>query len=231
MPQPRRDIFADHLQKLPYFAGVDPDALHSLVALASWHEYATGAIVFLEGELNRGLYCIESGWIKVIKMSPEGREQVLSYVGPGDLFAEFGMFLARPNPATALALEPCALWLLRRDDLQPLLAHRSDVLLQVMANMADRITFLAGLVADVSLHPVEVRLARLLLSEASSGALVRQPWLTQAELAARLGTVPDVLNRALHALADAGTIRVDRRQIAILDRSGLARRAMLEDPQ
>jgi CRP-like cAMP-binding protein len=94
-----------------------------------------------------------------------------------------------------------------------------------MANMADRIAYLAGLVADLSLHSVEVRLARLLLEEASDGALVRQSWMTQAELAARLGTVPDVLNRALRSLADLGLIRVDRRRITILDRPALAQRA------
>ncbi|MCB9125881.1 MAG: winged helix-turn-helix domain-containing protein [Caldilineaceae bacterium] len=97
-----------------------------------------------------------------------------------------------------------------------------------MTNMADRIAYLARLVADLLLHTVEVRLA-LLLDEAEAGTLVRPPWLTQAELAKRLGTVPDVLSRALRSLADAGLVRVDRRQIAVLDRSGLAERALLDD--
>ena len=92
--------------------------------------------------------------------------------------------------------------------------------------MADRIAYLAGMVADLSLHTVEVRLARLLLDAATEGTLVRQSWLTQAELAARLGTVPDVLSRALRTLADAGLIHVDRRQITILDRPRLTQRAL-----
>jgi CRP/FNR family transcriptional regulator len=96
-----------------------------------------------------------------------------------------------------------------------------------MGNMADRITYLAGMVAELSLHSVEVRLARLLLEAATGGALVRPAWLTQAELAARLGTVPDVLSRALRTLADAGLIRFDRRQITVLDRDKLAARASM----
>ncbi len=127
----------------------------------------------------------------------------------------------------AIALEHSEVWQLHRDVLQPVLAAHPDVLLQVMANMADRIAHLAGLVGDLSLHTVEVRLARLLLDEGHAGALQRQSWLTQAELAARLGTVPDVLSRALRTFADAGLIRVERRQIAILDRAGLAARAMV----
>jgi CRP/FNR family transcriptional regulator len=82
-------------------------------------------------------------------------------------------------------------------------------------------------VADLSLHTVEVRLARLLLETGADGTLERQAWLTQAELAARLGTVPDVLSRALRILAEAGLIRFDRRQITILDRPGLHQRAQL----
>jgi CRP/FNR family transcriptional regulator len=225
MPAPSRSTLLAQLQTLPYFAGLAPAAVQELVELAAWQEYAQGAIIFWEGEVSRGLFSVQWGWVKVVKLSLDGREQVLRYFGPGEVFNEIGLFLARPNPATAVALEPLGLWRLDRTILKPLLTADPDLLLHVMANMADRIAYLAGLVADLSLHSVEVRLARLLLEEASDGALVRQSWMTQAELAARLGTVPDVLNRALRSLADLGLIRVDRRRITILDRPALAQRA------
>ena len=128
----------------------------------------------------------------------------------------------RPLPWSAPLCGGCTV---RR--LQPLFSAQPALLLHVMANMADRIAHLAELVADLSLHTVEVRLARLLLESAADGTLERQAWLTQAELAARLGTVPDVLSRALRILADGGLIRFDRRQITILDRPGLLQRAQL----
>jgi CRP/FNR family transcriptional regulator len=227
MTRPNYDDLCGHLRTVPYFASFDSATLHELAALATWHEYAPGAVVFLEGDMNTGLYSIHTGWVKVIKLSPDGREQVLRYFGPGEVFSEIGMFLARPNPATAIALEPSALWQLHRAALQPLLTAHPNLLLQVMANLADRVAYLAGMVAELSLHTVEVRLARLLLETATEGAMVRPSWLTQAELAARLGTVPDVLSRALRTLADAGLIHVDRRQITILDKQGLAARASL----
>ena len=228
MPIPDRATLYEQLAALPYFAGLEAAALSDVVDLAVWQEFAAGGVVFLEGDLNAGLYLLHRGWIKVVKLSVDGREQVLRYFGPGEPFNEIGIFLARPNPATAIALEPSGLWLLRRDLLHPVLVAHPDVMLRVMTNMADRIAYLAGLVADLSLHTVEVRLARLLLDEAEAGTLVRPPWLTQAELAARLGTVPDVLSRALRSLADAGLVRVDRRQITVLDRSVLAERALLD---
>ena len=223
-----RNSLALQLQNVPYFAGLDATALRELAGLATWHEYAPGGVVFLEGDANTGLYCIQAGWVKVIKLSRDGREQVLRYFGPGEVFSEIGIFLARPNPATAIALAHAEIWQLHRAVLQPLLKAHPGVLLQIMANMADRIAYLADLVADLSLHTVEVRLARLLLDAAPDGMLVRQSWLTQSELAARLGTVPDVLNRALRILADAGLIRVERKQITIVDRAGLAERAIVE---
>ena len=227
MNRPDRAALSEQLRRTPYFAGLDAAAVDRLASLATWHDYAPGAIVFLEGETNSGLYSVYTGWVKVVKFSADGREQVLRYFGPGELFSEIGIFLARPNPATAIALERSVLWQLHRSDLQPLLATYPDLMLAVMANMAARIAYLAGLVADLSLHTVEVRLARLLLDEAPDGTLVRQSWLTQAELAARLGTVPDVLSRALRSLADAGLIQVDRRQILILDHPARAERALL----
>lgn len=229
MASPDRDRLREHLETVPYFADLDAADLDEWSRLASWHEYAPGAVIFLEGETNTGLYSIQNGWVKLIKLSSEGRETVLRYFGPGDVFSEIGIFLTRPNPATAIALEHTQLWQIHRSLLLPILSQHPNVLLHVIANMADRITHLAGMVADLSLHPVEVRLARLLLDEAKAETLDRQPWLTQAELAARLGTVPDVLNRALRALADAGLVRVERKRIAILDRAGLTARAQLAE--
>lgn len=224
-----RSALREHLQAVPYFEGLDERDLQALTDLAIRCEYPAGAIVFLEGEPSAGLHMVQAGWVKVVKLSTDGREQVLRYLGPGDAFNEVGVFGARPNPATAIALEPTELWLLPRTVLQPLLAAHPEMMLRVLDNMAGRIAYLVGLVADLSLHSVEVRLARLLLSEASEGALNRQPWLTQAELAARLGTVPDVLSRALRSLAEANLIRVSRRQIVVLDRHGLAARAAMVD--
>lgn len=229
MTSPDRSRCRVTLQQASYFASLDAATLDELVSLATWHEYAPGALIFLEGETGSGLYAMHSGWVKVIKLSPDGREHVLRFIGPDEIFNEIGIFLARPNPATAVALEQAGIWQLHRRALQPVLLRHPDVMLQIMASMANRIAFLAETVANLSLHSVEVRLARLLLDSAPDGALVRQSWLTQTELAAHLGTVPDVLSRALRTLADARLIHVERRQITILDRTGLAARAIVEE--
>ena len=88
-------------------------------------------------------------------------------------------------------------------------------------SLEERIAHLTRMVEDLSLRPVEARLARLLLEQMDGDTVPRQRWATQAEMAARLGTVPDVFNRALRKLADAGMIHVERHQIRILDKKGL----------
>lgn len=229
MPMQRPDPFTlqQKLASIPFLRGLDDSILATLANTALWRAYPSGAILFLEGEAAAGLYQVQTGWIKVVKMSPEGREQVLRFLGPGEVFNEIGVFGNRPNPATAIALEPAGLWLIERAAIHQVLKTHPAVALQVVERMADRVIELVGLVADLSLRTVEARLARLLLEQSAGDVVLRQRWATQAELASRLGTVPDVLSRALRSLAEAGLIEAERQQIRILDRAGLEARAML----
>lgn len=99
--------------------------------------------------------------------------------------------------------------------------------LQIIANMADKIISLVTLAADLSLKTVEARFAKLLLDSAEGDVIERRRWTNQTELAAHLGTVPDVLSRVIRELTKAGLIEMDKQHIRILDRAGLAERAML----
>ena len=95
--------------------------------------------------------------------------------------------------------------------------------------LANRVILLTNMIENLALQTVEARLARIFLEHSSGEVLNRRPWSTQAEMAARLGTVPDVLNRALRSLAEEGLINIQRHQIQILDRKGLERKAMQTD--
>jgi CRP-like cAMP-binding protein len=204
------------------FQGLDDSILRELAEGARWREYAEGEIVVLEGEIVASLYFLQTGWLKVVKTSPSGREQILRFLEPGDTFNEIGVFTDQPMPATAIALEPAGVWLIPRGVLNRLLAEHPTFSQHVIASMAKRMMYLVGLVTDLSLRPVMGRLARLLLEGATDDVLHRPDWYTQAELAARLGTVPDVVQRALRSLENDGLIAVERRQIRILDPITLA---------
>ena len=98
----------------------------------------------------------------------------------------------------------------------------------MIENIAGRVIHLVSLVADLSLRSVGERVARMLLDEADDNIMHRRRWATQTELAARLGTVPDVLSRVLRSMVDAGMIEMDRHEIRILDRQALESAAMVE---
>lgn len=219
---PARDSLLQHLSANPFFAGLDAQVVQVLIDAARWYDYDTGEVVVLEGEAPRGLFYLQHGWLKVVKTSAAGREQTLRFLEPGETFNEIGVFTNLPNPATAVALEPAGVWLIPRTTLLRLLRARPEFAEQLVAKLAARMLYLVNMVTDLSLHTVTARLARLLLESADAdGRLPRPRWYTQAELAARLGTVPDVVQRALRELENAGLIQVERHQIQILDRAAL----------
>lgn len=212
---------ADAIGALPLFQGLGNGLRCELARRAVWREYLPGEFIFIEGEESPGLYYLESGWLKVVKSSPQGREQVLKFVGPGETFNEVGVFARRPNPASAVVLETSGVWLLPRSELSRLVREHPEFAESTIGQMADRLTHLVGLVADLSLRTVTGRLARLLLDDSVNGVLYRPRWYTLAELASRLGTVPDVIQRAVAGLAGEGVIEVRRSEFRIRDRARL----------
>jgi CRP/FNR family transcriptional regulator len=219
--QPDRSILAEQLHRVPVFQHLDEEILQQLARTAIWRRFSAGAILFLEGEIAEGFYYIYTGWLKEVKSSPEGREQILQVLGAGEIVNYMAIFVDRPNPATVIALEPTEIWVLQRKAFYSALAIHPDLALRVAGALADQVAHLTQLVSDLSLQSVETRLAQRLLDQAESDVVYRQRWATQAEIAAQLGTVPDVLSRALRKLGDEKLIRVERNQIYILDRPGL----------
>lgn len=223
---PLPEQFIQQLSEIPLFVGLEKEVLQELALLSRWREYDTSEIVVLEGDAQPGLYYLQYGWLKVVKTSQTGREQILRFLEPGDTFNEIGLFANQPNPATAIALEPAGVWLIPHTALRRLLQENPDFAQHIISKMAERMLYLVSLVTDLSLRPVTGRLARLLPEDAVDGVLERPRWYTQAELAARLGTVPDVIQRALRGLESESLIAVDRHQIRIINRQALAEIAL-----
>lgn len=217
------------ISSVSYFSGLDSKTLHSIAQSAIARKYDPGQLVILEGEPSAGLYIMEDGWGKAIKIAVDGREQILQFLGPGDTFNAVGVFTEAANLATVIALEESTIWLVRRAVMLELLEKYPKLARQIIADLSGRIQHLIGLVDDLSLRTVEARLARRLLDQSEIGPLGRHRWATQNEMAARLGTVPDVINRTLRKLVEEGAIEVSRKEIRILDRAILEAKAMVAE--
>jgi CRP/FNR family transcriptional regulator len=222
------DLLLKRLHTFEFLRGLDDESLRQLADSALWKVYPPDAVVFWEGDTESNLYFLQYGSLKVLRTSPDGREQVLRFIDSGEVFNEIGVMTRKPNPATAMALEESGIWLIPRKALDKIVLAHPQIALQIMENMADKIIELVTLAADLSLKTVEARFAKLMLEQAEGDVIERRRWTNQTELASRLGTVPDVLSRVIRELTKAGLIAMDRQSIRILDRAGLRERAMIQ---
>ncbi len=218
-------VSTDFLKSVPYFSGLGTRDLERIRKEAAELSFSQGEILFLEGEPCRGLYLVYSGRIRVFKTSPEGREQVLLIIKRGESFNDVPVFDGGPNPASASALEPSVVCLIPKGVLLSLIADCPPAL-AVLKVFSARLRYLTSLVEDLSFRNVVNRMARLLLELAVvQGGTVPVPRLTQEEMAARVGSVRDVIGRALKTLEGAGAIRMEGHRIYVIDAGKLKKMA------
>lgn len=205
------------LRGCPYFAELDAVALDAIDAVARERRVNAGQRVFSEGEGagEAALHVVAHGLIRVFKLSSEGREQVLRLMRPGDSFADVPAFDGGPYPANSDALEPSVLLVIPRAALQELMRAHPQIALGALTVMAGRLRHMTALVEDLSLRRVMGRVARLLAEQGDTR-------LTQGQMATMIGAAREMVNRSLHALADAQVIALQEQQIVVLDRARLA---------
>lgn len=209
----------DNLRDIPFFAALDEETLADIAGKVQQREYRPGEYILFEGEEPPGLFFVRRGRVRLSRMAPDGREQVLAMVVGGENFNAVPLFDDRPNLATARAMSPVHCLLLPRDALHYLISKHPGIAFALLREMADQLRELVVLVEDLAFRSVRERLARQLLYEADEGAAE----LTHQELAERTGTVREIAGRALRQLAQEGLVQLARGRVIVLDREGLAK--------
>lgn len=214
------------LQKVHFLQGISPEALQKLTRSAVRRVYSAGSILFVEGDPVVGFYLIESGYVKISRLSQDGREHILLLLGVGDFFNEVAALDGGPNPATATAHSDVVVYCILRDELRQTVTQHPDLAWAMIEGLAQRARHLVGMVQDLSMRSVKGRLARLLIQQAEANESDAVPrMLTQEEMASRLGTVREMVGRALRSLAVDGIIEFDRHRIVVLDVERLRKEA------
>lgn len=218
------------LRQTGLFASLTPQELEDLSKRARQRTFARGAQLFAEGDPCKGLYVVGSGRIRIFKMSPSGREQVLAIEGPGSSFAELPVFDGGAYPASASAVEDAEVLSLSREDFQAFCREHPEVALKVIAVVGSRLRRLVAIIEELSFTTVRQRLIAVLLREAqlsgkktSAGIEFELPRSHQ-EMAAELGTVREIISRNLSRLQAEGLVEVEGRRIVIRDAEGLRQR-------
>ena len=221
----------DVLARAGLFQGVAEDAREELYTALQYADYTRGETVFAEGEQGDTLYIVLSGKVKVGRRAADGRENMLSVMGPSDMFGELSLFDPGPRTASATVLTDARLASLAHTSLRPWIADRPEIAEQLLRVLARRLRRTNDALADLIFTDVPGRVAKALLglaerfgTQESDGVRVHHD-LTQEELAQLVGASRETVNKALADFAARGWMRVDSRAVTILDADRLARRA------
>ena len=212
------------LHGLPIFAELDAAALERLAARCVVRTLPAGTVLFTAGEPCRGLYIVESGRVRIYRISPEGREQVLHIEGPGQPVAELPLFDGGAYPASAVTIEESRLAFLPRADFEQLYRTNPDVAHAIIRGLGRRLRHLVQLTETLAFRDVAARLALLLAryaeraGEATPQGTVLELRRTQEELALEIGAARESVSRAFKQLQKKGLITpLDRDRILIAD--------------
>jgi CRP-like cAMP-binding protein len=210
---------AEVLRQVPLFAELSDEELGSLGAALRRRRFARGEVIFLAGDPGDALYVIERGRVKIALSSPDGKEVVLTLLGPTDFFGDLALLDGEPRSADAIAADDTTTALLSRRDFLRFVEARPSVASRLLAILSRRLRRNAQIIQDASFAGVAARLARVLVELATPGVdgrLVVRQRLTQGDLAAMVGASRESVNKTLRAWEQEGLVERQPDQALVL---------------
>jgi CRP/FNR family transcriptional regulator len=221
----------DVLSQAPLFEALSEEDATALRSGVTEVALEKGERLFTEGDEGDKLYIILKGKIKLTRAAPDGRENLLSVHGPGEMFGELSLFDPVPRTASATAVTAACLAALAHDAVRGWLATRPEVAMHLLAALAQRLRRINDVKADLVFTDVPGRVSKALLDLAERFG-VPQPEgiqvnhdLTQEELAQLVGASRETVNKALADFVSRGWIQLSAKSVLVTDPERLRRRA------
>ncbi len=213
----------DQIARIPLFQGLPQKQLEDLSMIIVDQVFKRGQAIFSEGDEGNGFYVLISGRVKIYKLSPEGKEQILHILGPGEPFGEVPVFAGERFPANAETLAESRVFFFPRPAFIELISKNPTLALNMMAVLSSRLRRLTNLVEDLSLKEVPGRLAAylLFLGDKKKGNNLLELDISKNLLASLLGTIPETLSRILARMDREKLIRSSGKRIEIVERKKL----------
>jgi CRP/FNR family cyclic AMP-dependent transcriptional regulator len=221
----------DLIRRAPLFSALDERSATELRACLTEIRVGKGRVLFREGEEGDQLFIVVSGKFKLAQAAPDGRENVLSVLGPGEMFGELSLFDPGLRTATARAMADSCVLALANPDLRPWLETRPEVAVSLLQQISHRLRRAHNFVGDLVFCDVPGRVAKAVLDLAGKFGVpgrdgVHVPHgLTQSELAQLVGASRETVNKALADFSARGWLRRESRAVVLLDVERLKRRA------
>lgn len=228
---PQRSELDEILCKAAIFQGVAASAISALTKELLVIDFPRGHTVFSEGDAEDRLYIIASGKVKIGRRFPDGRENLLTIMGPSDMFGELSIFDPGPRTSSATTITKVQAVSMDRDALRLWIADRPEIAEQLLRVLARRLRRTNDNIADLIFTDVPGRVAKQLLqlgdrfgTEEGNSTRVRHD-LRQEEIAQLVGASRETVNKALADFAQRGWIKTDVKSVLICEPKRLIKRA------
>ncbi len=215
------------LKKILLFSGLNEDDLREISKILVIKDYPKKSIIFSEGDDAKGFYILLKGMVKIYRISPDSREQILHIINPGETFAEAAIFIGKGYPAFAETILDSRVVYVDKKMFLKLIETNSKIALNLIISLSMLLKKVVDLVDNVSLKTVDARLAEYIIEEAVRRGKKVDDYIeielniTKTELAKKLGTVNETLSRAIRKLREKGIIDAEKNKIYIYELKSL----------
>jgi len=207
------------LKAVPLFASCPDEQLRMLTPVVMRKSAPRGTMVMAAGDLTDSLYIVLSGRLKVMMSDSDGKEVILSILGPGEFFGEMGLIDDSPRSASVVAIEACELLSISKRDFKRSLAENFDMTMAVMRGLVRRLRDADRKIGSLALLDVYGRVARLLLdmSETVNGQKMVTKRLPKQDIAKMIGASREMVSRVMKDLQMGGYIEMRGSAILLRD--------------
>jgi CRP/FNR family cyclic AMP-dependent transcriptional regulator len=210
------------LEKVPLFSQLAPAELQRVAEVTRERTYPKNSVILFEDDPGDALFVVAQGQVKVVLIGEDGREVILSVLGPSEFFGEMALIDDEPRSAHVIAMEDSSLIVLRREDFQGILKQSPGIAVSLLKELSRRLRRVDEKVGSLVLLDVNGRVAQLLLEladEEGGERITRR--LTHHTIAQMIGSSRETVSRTMRELVDRGLIEVSRKDITIKDRGAL----------
>jgi CRP/FNR family cyclic AMP-dependent transcriptional regulator len=219
MSAPSTTVSTAVLKSVPMFGSFPEEQLRALAAMVMRRHAPRGSVIMAEGDRIDFLYVVLSGRLKVMMGEADGKEVILSILGPGEIFGEMGLIDDGPRSASVIAIEPCELLTVSRRDFRKCMVESYDTAMTVMRVLVRRLRAADRKIGSLAMLDVYGRVARLLLdmAETVDGQKVVTKRLTKQDIAKMVGASREMVSLVMKDLELSGYFEVRGSTIVLRD--------------
>jgi CRP/FNR family cyclic AMP-dependent transcriptional regulator len=204
---------------IPLFSGLNDSEHQLLLRVAIRRSYPRHTLLIQECDVGESLYLLRDGRAKVYLSEPDGREVILSILGPGDFIGEMALLDEQPCSANVMTMDACEFFVIGKDDFRRCLAANAGLAANLLKAMSRRLREADQQIESLALKDVQARVQQILrqLAQLEEGRLVVPARLTHRDIAGMAGASREMVTRVFRHLEASGFVRVDGRRITIAE--------------